>query len=111
MPILPYRLLGEIVAALAIAALSYLLVTSYKSNGELQARLSAQTQYSAGLKSQLDEANAKINSTAKAGAISYGQCQDVISNNATQSFDLGVTFGRSTCPAPSSPSSVSPVLH
>lgn len=71
-----------------------------KGNGKLQERLTYQTSYSAGLKNQLDEANAKIKATARQGAIAYGQCQDVIMNDATQSFDRGVTFGRATCPKP-----------
>lgn len=61
-----------------------------------------------GLRNQLTEANNKINSTAKAGAVSYGQCQDLAANDASKNFDMGVAFGRATCPAAtSSPSPVS----
>lgn len=72
--------------------------------GKWRERHATQATYSAGLKSQLAEANAKIKATAKAGAVSYGQCQDLAANDASKNFDLGVTFGRATCPAlPSSP--------
>jgi hypothetical protein len=52
-----------------------------------------------GLRNQLTEANNKINSTAKKGAVSYGQCQDLVANDAAKNFDTGVAFGRATCPA------------
>ena len=75
--------------------------------GEWKQKHTTQVTYSAGLTNQLDEANAKIKATAKAGAISYGHCQDLAANDASKNFDLGVTFGRATCPAlpPSSPPS------
>lgn len=101
-----WQYIGLALAGLAIASLSWLLVSSYKSNGKLQEKLSVQATYSAGLKSQLDEANNKIKSTAQAGAVSYGHCQDLVANDATRNFDLGVTFGRATCPATISPAPV-----
>ncbi len=56
---------------------------------------------------QLKAANDKIRATAQAGAVSYGQCQDLAATDVSRAFDRGVLFGRSTCAAPQSPS-VSP---
>lgn len=99
---------GPYVAIALLIAASALFYSNWQGAredvGEWKTKAATQATYSAGLKSQLAEANAKISDTAKAGAVSYGHCQDLVANDASKNFDLGVTFGRATCPAtPSSP--------
>lgn len=103
------------IAIAALAGLASLFFANWQGAreevGEWKAKHDTQAVYSAGLRTQLDEANAKINKTAKAGAVSYGHCQDLVANDTSKNFDLGVTFGRATCPAlPSSspPSRLAP---
>lgn len=95
---------GLILIALALCALFYYNWQNAREDvGEWRQKYNTQVTYSRGLENQLAEANEKIKSTAKAGSISYGHCQDLVANDASRNFDLGVTFGRATCPAISSP--------
>jgi hypothetical protein len=91
-------------AMAALAAAAALFFANWQGAreevGVWKTKEATQAAYSAGLRNQLAEANAKINDTAKAGAVSYGHCQDLVANDASKNFDLGVTFGRATCPAP-----------
>jgi len=94
-----WYLIAIIILTVALTVTGYALADSYKSNGKLQEKLKAQTTYSGGLLNQLEECNKKVTSTAQEGAVSYGRCQDLVMNDATKNFDLGVTFGRATCPS------------
>lgn len=93
---------GGLLVAAALVFCFIMWQNAREEVGELKTKLDYQTTYSAGLKNQLAEANTKINSTAKAGAVSYGHCQDLVANDAGRNFDLGVTFGRASCPVISS---------
>lgn len=95
-----WYLIAIVVLLTAVTVTGYALADSYKSNGKLQEKLKAQTTYSGGLLNQLEECNKRVTSTAQEGAVSYGRCQDLAMNDATKNFDLGVTFGRATCPKP-----------
>lgn len=68
-----------------------------KKTGDLNRQLVTCTDMNSNLNKQIKEENAKTKSTATSGAVSYGQCQDIMKSNATVSFDKGVLFGRATC--------------
>ena len=104
MPMIPLLIkFWPYIAMAALAATAALFFANWQGAreevGVWKAKAGTQAAYSAGLRNQLAEANAKINDTAKAGAVSYGHCQDLVANDASKNFDLGVTFGRATCPA------------
>lgn len=102
-PLALVKTFGPYVAIAFLLGLCVLFYSNWQGAreevGAIKVKLAAQATYSAGLTNQLAEANAKIKSTAKEGAVSYGHCQDLVANDASKNFDLGVTFGRATCPA------------
>jgi hypothetical protein len=103
------NILKVAIPVLVVIALGFCFIqwqNARQEVGEWKAKYQTQTTYAAGLTNQLADANKKINSTAHEGAVSYGHCQDLVANDAAKNFDIGVTFGRATCPA----SSVSPAV-
>lgn len=86
-----------------LAALALLFFGFWQSAredvGEWKAKYETEERTKKAFKFQLDEANARIGATAKDGAKSYGQCQDLAATSSAKAFDKGVLFGRATCGA------------
>lgn len=109
---IPWGLIGRlapwaVIIGLVITAatLNDKLKGAREDVGEWREKHNTQVQYAAGLKVALDEANAKITSTAKAGEISFGHCQALAATDVNKAFDTGVIFGKATCaPKPVLPS-------